>query len=190
MASKRIHAYIVMIVIFGVACIFPNFMHQMEQHCLNIPSMQSSNVLYPMSSDSNLEPTSEPNVTVLYPLNNQTFARNPPDYCILVENSSPIIEMYYSIERDYWTENYSMESLNGTIHEELWGELNEGIYEFEFTVTDESHSDGSASVIIIKYDPWIPLARNLDLITIFLILPLMPVIGLGVFFIWKSGKKL
>jgi len=102
--------------------------------------------LYPVYIE--LEDIIPPDITVYLPEPDQIFRYDVPEFLITIDDDSPIISMWYTL--DGGLTNYTFYELSGTINQTAWEEQESGVVTITFYAEDEEGNVGSETVNVIK----------------------------------------
>ncbi|MFX1323121.1 MAG: ABC transporter substrate-binding protein [Promethearchaeota archaeon] len=111
-----------------------------------IPNANDNVDLYPVYIE--LEDIIPPDITVYLPEPDQIFRYDVPEFLITIDDDSPIISMWYTL--DGGLTNYTFYELSGTINQTAWEEQESGVVTITFYAEDEEGNVGSEAVNVIK----------------------------------------
>lgn len=123
-----------------------------------------------------------PVITINDPLPNEVFRTTPPDYNILIEESSGLESIWFTF--DGGLNNITITELTGTINNSLWEQIPDGQVTLRFYAEDKAGNIGYTDIIISKETP-----KSSDAIPGYDTIILIGSICLGVLLIWKKITK-
>ncbi len=89
-----------------------------------------------------------PTIIIFFPILNQIYSYNSPDFAITVSDVSPINSTWYTI--DGGLTNYTFSGLAGTINQTAWDNENSGLITLRFYANDSAGNVGFTDRIVIK----------------------------------------
>ncbi len=111
-----------------------------------IPNPMARVWFYPVYIES--DDLIPPNITIYSPTPNQIFRYDIPDFNITIDDDSPIISTWYTL--DGGLTNYSFSELIGIISQTAWDDQESGPVAITFYARDDAGNEGSETVTVIK----------------------------------------
>lgn len=134
-------------------------------------------------ADMVLLKASDPNITIISPTLNQEFGSQSPEFTISIEDVSPIMARWYTI--DDGAMNYTFSGLTGFINQTAWDQKEDGIITIRFYANDSLGNEGTESVTVIKSIPSQPVILGYN---VFLIIGAISVVSIIIIIISLKKK--